>query len=184
MKVYFDAIVLCVAIALSIAPSALAGSYIIGKKEDETLLILSIAFVVICGLFLLVSIVATLMMFRRASVSWARRDYSLDDMDVRYQSMYSSKQNRDNMPESQYEQLKLREPSNGFYQSPDDTKESGQQNNNKDKQGTPQGKENRQGDASKTESKTKPMSSFQNPAYQSTSMNSGLDVAKDSETPL
>ena len=29
-------------------------------------------------------------------------------MDVRYESMYSSKQNRDNMPESQYEQLKVR----------------------------------------------------------------------------
>lgn len=184
MKVIFNVIGLFVAIALSFAPNALAGSYIIGKEEDETLLILSIAFVVICGLFLLVSIVATLMMFRRASVSWARRDYSLEDMDVRYESMYSGKQNKDNMPESQYEQLKLSEPSNGFYQSLDGIKESGKQNNNKDKQGTPQGKENRQEDASETESKTGPLSSFQNPAYQSTSMNSGLDVAKESETPM
>ena len=36
----------------------------------EMLLILSIAFVVICSLFLLLSIVATLVMFRRARVSW------------------------------------------------------------------------------------------------------------------
>ena len=78
----------------------------------------------------------------------------------------------------------LSEPSNGFYQSQDDVKESGQQNSNKDKQGTPRDKEESQGDASQTESKTKPLSSFQNPAYQSTSMNSGLDVGKDSETPL
>lgn len=28
-------------------------------------------------------------------------------MDVKYESMYSSKQNGDNMPESQYEQLKV-----------------------------------------------------------------------------
>ena len=75
----------------------------------------------------------------------------------------------------------LSEPSNGFYQSRDDVKESGQQNNTK---GTPQGKEKSHEDASETESKIKPLSSFQNPAYQSTSMNSGLDVGKDSETPL
>ena len=37
-----------------------------------------------------------------------RTDYSLEDMDVRYESMYSSKQNKDNMPASQYEQLKVR----------------------------------------------------------------------------
>lgn len=36
----------------------------------EMLLILSIAFVVICSLFLLLSIVATLVMFRRARASW------------------------------------------------------------------------------------------------------------------
>ena len=36
-----------------------------------------------------------------------RRDYSLEDMDIRYQSMYSSKQNGENMPASQYEQLKV-----------------------------------------------------------------------------
>ena len=78
----------------------------------------------------------------------------------------------------------LSEPSNGFYQSLGDIKESGQQNNNKDKQGTPQGKETGQEDASETELQNKPLSSFRNHAYQSTSMNSGLDVAKDSETPL
>jgi len=78
----------------------------------------------------------------------------------------------------------LSEPSNGFYQSlDDDTKESGQENN-KDKQGTPQAKENGQEDASERELQTRPLSSFQNPAYQSTSMSSGLDVGKDSETPL
>jgi len=79
----------------------------------------------------------------------------------------------------------LSEPSNGFYQSLDDVvKESGQENNNKDKQGTPQAKENGQEDASETELQTRPLSSFQNPAYQSTSMSSGLDVGKNSETPL
>ena len=66
----------------------------------------------------------------------------------------------------------------------DDIKESGQKNNNKDKQGTPQGKENGHEDASETESKNRPLSSFQNPAYQNTSMQTGLDVAEDSETPL
>lgn len=30
-------------------------------------------------------------------------------MDARYESMYSSKQNKDNVPESQYEQLKVRQ---------------------------------------------------------------------------
>jgi len=93
--------------------------------------------------------------------------------------MYSGKQNGENMP-AQYEQLKLSEPSNGFYQSLDNTKERGKQNNNKDKQG----KENGQEDASETELKNRPLSSFQNSAYQSTSMNSGLDVAKDCETPM
>lgn len=62
----------------------------------------------------------------------------------------------------------LSEPSNGFYQSVDDITESEKQNN-KDKQGT-----------NETESKSRPLSSFKNPAYQSTSMNSGLD----SETPM
>ena len=74
----------------------------------------------------------------------------------------------------------LSEPSNGFYQSVDDITESEKQNNNKGKQGTPQDKENGPEDTSETESKSRPMSSFKNPAYQSTSMNSGLD----SETPL
>ena len=78
----------------------------------------------------------------------------------------------------------LSEPSNGFYQSLDDSKESEKQNNYKDKQGTQQDKENGQEDVSETESKNKPLSSFQNPGYHSTSMYSGLDVAKDSETPL
>lgn len=180
MKVNFKAIGICAATALSFVPSTSAGSYIIGKEQDEMLLILSIAFVVICSLFLLLSIVATLVMFRRARVSWGRRDYALEDMDVRYQSMYSSKHNGENMPSPQYEQLKLSEPSNGFYQSVDDITESEKQNNNKGKQGTPQDKENGPEDTSETESKSRPMSSFKNPAYQSTSMNSGLD----SETPL
>ncbi|XP_020605237.1 uncharacterized protein LOC110044057 [Orbicella faveolata] len=179
MKINFKAVGLCVAIALSFAPSVFAGRYIIGKEEDETLLSLSIAFLVICSLFLLVSIVATLMMFRRTRVSWGSMDYALEDLDVRYESMYSGKQNGENMP-AQYEQLKLSEPSNGFYQSLDNTKERGKQNNNKDKQG----KENGQEDASETELKNRPLSSFQNSAYQSTSMNSGLDVAKDCETPM
>ena len=65
----------------------------------------------------------------------------------------------------------LSEPSNGFYQSVDDTKERGKQNNGQE-------------DASETELKNRPLSSFQNSAYQSTSMNSGLDVAKDCETPM
>ncbi|XP_020605239.1 uncharacterized protein LOC110044060 [Orbicella faveolata] len=77
MKINFKAVGLCVAIALSFAPSVFAGRYIIGKEEDETLLSLSIAFLVICSVFLLVSIVAALMMFRRTRVSWGRRDYAL-----------------------------------------------------------------------------------------------------------
>ncbi|XP_020605238.1 uncharacterized protein LOC110044059 [Orbicella faveolata] len=166
MKINFKAVGLCVAIALSFAPSVFAGRYIIGKEEDETLLSLSIAFLVICSVFLLVSIVAALMMFRRTRVSCE----ITEDMDVRYESMYSGKQNGENVP-AQYEQLKLSEPSNGFYQSLDDTKERGKQNNGQE-------------DASETELKNRPLSSFQNPAYQSTSMNSGLDVAKDCETPL
>jgi len=34
-------------------------------------------------------------------------DYALEDLDVRYESMYSGKQNGENMP-AQYEQLKVR----------------------------------------------------------------------------
>lgn len=36
-------------------------------------------------------------------------------MDARYESMYSSKQNKDNVPESQYEQLKVRQLLLGVY---------------------------------------------------------------------
>lgn len=44
---------------------------------------------------------------RSFSAFRGRRDYALEDMDVRYQSMYSSKHNGDNMPSPQYEQLKV-----------------------------------------------------------------------------
>lgn len=42
------------------------------------------------------------------SVFRGQRDYSLEYTDDRYQSMYSSKQNGENMPPSHYETLKVR----------------------------------------------------------------------------
>lgn len=71
----------------------------------------------------------------------------------------------------------LNEVTNGVYESMNDNKSSGQPNNNMAKQGTPPGKaEKGQKDANEKEKKNRALSSFQNPAYQSTSMGSGLDV--------
>ena len=87
----------------------------------------------------------------------------------------------------------LNERSNGVYESINENKSNGQQNNNMAKQGTPPGKEKGEKDTRETEKKNRTLSSFQNPAYQSTSMNSGLDVehgvispseADDKDTPL
>ena len=87
----------------------------------------------------------------------------------------------------------LTETTNGVYESFNDNKSNGQQNNNMAKGGTSPGKEKGQGDAKGSEKKNKTLSSFQNPAYQSTSMGSGLDVeydvipaseARNGDTPL
>ncbi|KAL9964213.1 hypothetical protein ACROYT_G027819 [Oculina patagonica] len=138
MRVDFKAIAFSLVIVLSFATSISAeesdDTYIIGKEEDETLLTLSIAFVVVCGLFFLASIVMTVVMFRRLGKSESGNQYQLEEREERYQSMYSSKQNGD---PSHYEQLKLNEVTNGNYEQINGNKSNGQHNNGMAKQGTP-----------------------------------------------
>lgn len=71
----------------------------------------------------------------------------------------------------------LNEVTNGNYEQINGNKSNGQHNNGMAKQGTPPGKtEKGQKDAKETEKRNRTFSSFQNPAYESTSMGSGLDV--------
>ncbi|KAJ7384321.1 hypothetical protein OS493_022428 [Desmophyllum pertusum] len=115
-------------------------------------------------------------LLRRSRSPESGGQYHLEERGERYQSMYSSKQNGENMASPHYEQLKLNDRTNGVYQSIDDSKSGEKQNNSK--ANTPPGTEKGQKDTKETEKETKTLSSFQNPAYQ-TSMGSGMDVEYD-----
>lgn len=146
--------------------------YIIGKEDDETLLTLSIVFLVICVLFLLVAVVMAAVFLRLSRRSG--NEYKVEEKEERYQSMYLSSKQSGNMS-SYYEELKANNVNSGVYQSIDESKVGVQQNNDKSKRNTPPGTEKGQKDSKETEKETRTLSAFNNPAYQSSSMNMELD---------
>jgi len=181
MRVNYKTIAYCVTITFLLTTGAYAAEddYIIGKEEDKTLLTLSIVFLAVCAIFLLVSIVGALAIIQKVRFSGAGRssEYRLEEGEERYQSMYAGKSNGgdyDAPTSYHYEQLQLRGSSNGLYQSIDSSTSNGEA---KTEQVTPPGTEKGQKDSRENE-KHKTLSSFQNPAYES-SMPYGLDKEVD-----
>ncbi|CAH3157753.1 unnamed protein product [Pocillopora meandrina] len=138
----------------------------------ENLLMMSIVFLVVCGLFFVISVVMSLMLIRRSRLTYGSgRGYDLEITEEKFQSMYRSSEHAEEKSPAKFEQLKLNDVSNGVHDSIDDIKSSERQNNNMGKTSAPPGTEKGQKD-------TKTLSSFHNKAYQSTSMQSGMDLVE------
>lgn len=173
MRTIFKVNGLHLAVAFTFASSVAAEkAYIVGKGKDETLLIMSIVFLLVCSLFFVISVMMSLMLIRRSKVTYGiGKGYDLEETEEKYQSMYRSSEHAEDKPE----QLKLKDVSNGLYDSIEDIKTSEQRNNNMGKTNAPPGAEK---DIKESDKDPKALSSFHNKAYQSTSMQSGVDLVE------
>lgn len=180
MWTHFKFTGLYLAVAFSFASSAAAEkTYIVGKGEDENLLMMSIVFLVVCGLFFVISVVMSLMLIRRSRLTYGSgRGYDLEITEEKFQSMYRSSEHAEEKSPAKFEQLKLNDVNNGVHDSIDDIKSSERQNNNMGKKSAPPGTEKEQKGTKESEKDTKTLSSFHNKAYQSTSMQSGMDLVE------
>lgn len=191
MKFYKATVTYCLVLAVFITISLAAeDDYIISEVDDETLLTLSIVFLVVCGVFFLISVVAAIAIIRKAKSSRRDSGYYLEEQEERYQnqpyqSMYDGRAKSNGVYETQpdqYESLKLTDSSEWIYQ-PVKTNESNGHVNEEAKTipTTPSGTEKGQKESKENE-KHKTLSSFQNPAYES-SMPYGLDMKQGDITP-
>lgn len=178
MKIYSMDITYCVAIFFSFFAGILAAEngYLIGKDEDETLLNLSVIFLVMSVLFLLISILTGFVLMKKLKrTGGSTAGYELEGREARYESMYAGKTDHENPYGTNvvhYESLKVNGSSNGVYESlaSNGTYQPAvafeQPNGHaKTERNTPPGSAN---------GGPRTLSSFQNPAYES-SMPSGLD---------
>ncbi|XP_073255705.1 uncharacterized protein [Porites lutea] len=180
MKIYSMDIAYCIVILFTFSARTLAAEngYLIGKEEDETLLNLSVIFLVMSVLFLLITILAGFVLMKKLKrTGRSTAGYELEGREDRYQSMYAGKTDHENPYGTNvvhYESLKVNGSSNGVYESlaSNGTYQPAvafEQSNGhaKTERDTPPGSAN---------GEPRTLSSFQNPAYES-SMPSGLDKA-------
>lgn len=190
MKFYKATVTYCLVLAVFITISLAAeDDYIISEVDDETLLTLSIVFLVVCGVFFLISVVAAIAIIRKAKSSRRGAGYYLEEQEEEryqtqpYQSMYVGRAKSNGVYETQpdqYESLKLTDSSEWIYQ-PVKTNESNGHVNEESKTIPTSGTEKGQKESKENE-KHKTLSSFQNPAYES-SMPYGLDMKQGDITP-
>lgn len=134
--------------------SAAEGGYLFSKATDETLLTLATVFFVISVAFLLLSILTAIVLVKKVKSRRKTNNYDMAEREEQSQNVYIGKNNgMHDAPPSQYEVFQLQNIGNGMHQSTENlaTVDSSQNGNQR-----------------------RTLSSFQNPAYD-TSVPYGLD---------
>ncbi|XP_068686375.1 uncharacterized protein [Montipora foliosa] len=134
--------------------SAAEGGSLFSKATDETLLTLATVFFVISIAFLLLSILTAIVLVKKVTSRRKTNNYDMAETEEQSQNVYIGKNNgMHDAPPSQYEVLQLQNTGNGMNQSTENLATA---------------------DSSQNGNQRRTLSSFQNPAYD-TSVPYGLD---------